>query len=75
MFVVTLLRLLLHPCCFVTNPPPGKIHQSKHLEKQCCGSGSVPLELGSGPEMEKKIRIRDEHPGSYFPDLKNNLLV
>ncbi len=36
------------------------------------------LTPGSGTQIQnpgwKKIRIRDEHPGSYFRELRNNLL-
>jgi hypothetical protein len=44
---------------------------------QCCGSGSGirwlfdPLDPGSGMGKKIKIRIRDEHPGSYFRELRN----
>jgi hypothetical protein len=45
--------------------------------RQCCGSGSGAfLTLGSGMGKKSRsgsgIRIRDEHPGSYFRELKNN---
>jgi hypothetical protein len=37
------------------------------------GSG-VFLTPGSGMGKKIKIRIRDEHPGSYFWELRNNSL-
>jgi hypothetical protein len=56
---------------------PGKKGKKiRYASLQCCGSESGiqclfdPLDPGSG--IEKKIRIRDEHPGSYFRELRNN---
>ncbi len=48
--------------------------------KQCCGSGCgirCLLAPGSGIRdgQKIKIRIRDEHPGSYFRELSNNFWV
>jgi hypothetical protein len=38
---------------------------------QCCGSGAF-LTPGSGMGKKIRIRIRDEQPGSYFRELRNN---
>jgi hypothetical protein len=35
----------------------------------------LPLDPGSGLAKEIKIRIRDEHLGSYFGELRNNFWV
>jgi hypothetical protein len=42
---------------------------------QCSGSGIRCLFLTPGSGMSKKImiRIRDEQPGSYFRQLRNNI--
>ncbi len=34
-----------------------------------------PLDLGSGMGKKIRIRIRDEQPGSYFRELRNNFWV
>jgi hypothetical protein len=38
------------------------------------GSGAF-LTPGSGIGKKMRIRIRDEQPGTYFPELRNNFLV
>ncbi len=40
---------------------------------QCCGSGAL-LTPGSGME-KNRIRIRDEHPRSFFRELLNSFRV
>jgi hypothetical protein len=44
---------------------------------QCCGSGSgafLTPGLGIREGLKIKIRIRGEHPGSDFRELRNNCL-
>jgi hypothetical protein len=58
----------------VTRSSSKKMASKVRLSKiQCCGSGSGAfLTSGSGMGKKIRIRIRDEHPGSYFRELRNN---
>jgi hypothetical protein len=43
------------------------------IVNQCCGSGAF-LTPELGMDKKIKIRIRYEHRGSYFQELRNNFL-
>jgi hypothetical protein len=62
---------------------PESAQKPMEVQNQCCGSGSgirclfdpwIRDRLGKKSRSGSRIRIRDEHPGSYFREFRNNFL-